>query len=883
MNKDTILIVDDSTMIIEELKSCLEKNGFSTSVATSNSQVFRELTDKEIDLVLINLKSTKSLNSVKIANLIRDHFQLDCIYLTSYSDEKLLERSRLTEPFAYIEKPFKEKELIYNIKLAFQKVVKNKKLKEKEARYRALVKAVPEIILEIDLKGTIIWMNDIARDYLGSDALHQHHKDYFDLYGDDSEGAEQAWAKIHTFLKGEVNLIEIRSILTRKDGNTRIVQWYSKALKNNNQISGMLMTGRDITEKLKNRKQLSETKALLEGVLNNIQDMLIVLKPDKTLIRMNSVAHKFHNQRDYVGEKCYKYIGNGEPCEDCVVDKTLRSKKVEETEIYRAKWDKYWYCRCYPIFDQDGEIKQLVEQIQDITRQKKAAIALRKSEQKYRSLFTHMLDGFAYMEIIKDKDGRPLDMKFIEVNDAFRSYFNISPTKVVGKKASQVFPGLESLDYNLIEIYANVAETGKSIRIKSIYLEALNRWFTISAYSLEPGYCVSVFYDITEQKVAQRKIKEEIDKASLLHKRLLTTKFPSIDELSFAAHYKPAQQLGGDFYNVMKIEDHLLFYLVDVSGHGLDGAMVNIFIRDTINSYLLSEKDELLPSKILEFLVQKYNKEDFPGDYFICIQIGVLNLHTKELRISNAGIQINPLLISASGEVKAIPCEGLPISSSIEPQLLDYSEDIIFLNQGTTLILTTDGLIEQKRGRELYGEKRLHQVAARNYQLSSDGLVNAINEDFRKFNGDLQGDDDITYLIIKNIFPITARYSEVIRGGYKEINQLEDNVMDIIKLYTDNYARLRIGLHEMLINAVEHGNQSDFQKEVEIKIEVSDTTIRLVVKDEGKGFNWHNKIKNELEFDNGSERGRGIILTEMCFDYIYYNTGGNQVTLIKIR
>ena len=77
---------------------------------------------------------------------------------------------------------------------------------------------------------------------------------------------------------------------------------------------------------------------------------------------------------------------------------------------------------------------------------------------------------------------------------------------------------------------------------------------------------------------AYRLISEDVNKAREIHSRFLPETLPQIANFNFAYSYKPAQNIGGDFFNIQKIGQQLLIYLVDVSGHGLDGAILNIFI-----------------------------------------------------------------------------------------------------------------------------------------------------------------------------------------------------------------------------------------------------------------------------------------------------------------
>ena len=143
--------------------------------------------------------------------------------------------------------------------------------------------------------------------------------------------------------------------------------------------------------------------------------------------------------------------------------------------------------------------------IHDITVQKKAEIALRDSENRYRSLFENMLEGFAYCKMIFDKDNHPLDWIYLDVNDAFDRLTGLK--NIVGKKVTEAIPGVKESDHELFEVYGRVALTGKP-EIFEIDFKPLNVWFNISVFSPKKEYFVAVFEDITERKKSELALKE---------------------------------------------------------------------------------------------------------------------------------------------------------------------------------------------------------------------------------------------------------------------------------------------------------------------------------------------------------------------------------------
>ena len=98
-------------------------------------------------------------------------------------------------------------------------------------------------------------------------------------------------------------------------------------------------------------------------------------------------------------------------------------------------------------------------------RDKETAEQLRASEERYRSLFENMLDGFAYCRMLYDEQGRPEDFVYLDVNSAFGKLTGLK--NVIGKKVTEVIPGVRESNPELFEIYGRVALTGQPERIRN--------------------------------------------------------------------------------------------------------------------------------------------------------------------------------------------------------------------------------------------------------------------------------------------------------------------------------------------------------------------------------------------------------------------------------
>jgi len=132
-----------------------------------------------------------------------------------------------------------------------------------------------------------------------------------------------------------------------------------------------------------------------------------------------------------------------------------------------------------------------------------------KEKDKYRLLIENLPDGVAYCKMVRDNTGKPLDYIFLEVNSSFEALTGLPRDYIIGKKLTEIRPGVEDLSFDWIGVFEQVRiiKPGQNIRFQQ-YLNQQDRWHEITVYSDQPGYFAVVFRDITKNKKAEEELQQ---------------------------------------------------------------------------------------------------------------------------------------------------------------------------------------------------------------------------------------------------------------------------------------------------------------------------------------------------------------------------------------
>jgi PAS domain S-box-containing protein len=225
----------------------------------------------------------------------------------------------------------------------------------------------------------------------------------------------------------------------------------------------------------------------LNALIESADDAIISKTLEGIITSWNKGAQRIfgYTADEVVGKSVLILIPPDHHNEEPMILRRIRSgERVEHYETIRKAKDGSLIdisLTVSPIKDENGKIigaSKIAREITDIKRAKKQ---IQASEERYRTLFNSIDQGFCVIEMMFDDEGKAVDYRFLEINPAFEKLTGIPAEKALrGTPISQIVPNFETRWY---ELYGNVAITGKSARVEE-GSEAMGRWFDVNAFRL---------------------------------------------------------------------------------------------------------------------------------------------------------------------------------------------------------------------------------------------------------------------------------------------------------------------------------------------------------------------------------------------------------------
>jgi len=252
---------------------------------------------------------------------------------------------------------------------------------------------------------------------------------------------------------------------------------------------------------------------------------------------------------------------------------------------------------------------------------------------------------------------------------------------------------------------------------------------------------------LLQEQLKKQKLEQELALASQVQRALLPAKTESFDRAIIEASYTPAGQVGGDYYDLIRLSDHELVVIVgDVSNKGVPAALMMAAVRSVFRMEAGKNIEiHQLISELNSFLCDQVLKTE---NMFISLIYAYLNLNTMSCTYVNDGHLPSGHYHAKSKDYSLWKTGGIILGQFPD---FDYKSECIDLEPGDRILFYTDGINESMNVKdEMFGRDRLHKFVVQNAQLQpqvfTDKLVGEVME-FSEGAGDTQFDDITTLLV----------------------------------------------------------------------------------------------------------------------------------------
>jgi serine phosphatase RsbU (regulator of sigma subunit) len=298
---------------------------------------------------------------------------------------------------------------------------------------------------------------------------------------------------------------------------------------------------------------------------------------------------------------------------------------------------------------------------------------------------------------------------------------------------------------NLIQVISGQA----AIALENAYLYR-NLEQKVEERTAELALANAEIQTLNEQLTSENlRLSSELNVAKKIQQMVLpkVTELESFEDLEIACYMEPADEVGGDYYDILNQGNHIKITIGDVTGHGLESGVLMLMAQTVVRTL-----DNMQETNVIHFLemVNKtlcQNLERMNSDKNMSLAI----LNYQEGLVTISGQHEEIIVVRANGELELIDTLDLGFPIGLDWHIREFiDQQELVLNADDLIILYTDGITEAENlDKQQYGLERLTQLAQEHRQHSATQIRDRIIEDVRQFIGEQKVFDDITLVVLK--------------------------------------------------------------------------------------------------------------------------------------
>ncbi len=431
--------------------------------------------------------------------------------------------------------------------------------------------------------------------------------------------------------------------------------------------------------------------------------------------------------------------------------------------------------------------QKITKSLLELKNQQEAGNSFKQSQaelnQAYK-LFDDALDGFQRGKNIKGADGESVYLNAVErekerqiIEEALKIWNpykeKLQPILKTNKLVE--FKDLEAAvayaranNLKLLDLMNQLTiEQEKVAQTKSGYLQfiqlvgialALANFFVLLSRSFKRLQISDQELETANAEILQLnerlqadniRLKSELDATRRLQQMILpkSSELESVKGLDIAGYMEPADEVGGDYYDVLNLDGKIKIGIGDVTGHGLESGMLMLMVQTAVRT--LQEVEETNPVRFMDVLNRTIYKNIQRMDSGKNLTLSLIDYSDGELNLTGQHEEV--IIVRSNGEMEILDTTDLGFPIGLDDEIADFvGQQKIHLEIGDVAVLFTDGITEAEDiHRNLYGIEKLCEVIKQNRHLSAAGIKDAVIEDVRSHIGLQEVFDDITLLVLK--------------------------------------------------------------------------------------------------------------------------------------
>ncbi|GLI39329.1 SpoIIE family protein phosphatase [Geobacter hydrogenophilus] len=497
---------------------------------------------------------------------------------------------------------------------------------------------------------------------------------------------------------------------------------------------------------------------LLSVVFDEAFQLMGLLKPDGTLIKINKTAYRSikGKESEVIGKPFWDtpwwaHSPEARSRLRRAVEAASRGEFVRYETTHRTHDGTLTHIdfSLKPVKDERGKAILIVAEGRDITERRRAEEALREAAVKYRIV----ADNTFNWEFWLSPEG-----KFI--------YSSPSCLRISGYDAEtfNADPGLiweivHPDDRKLVALHRHEVREAKvlgAVDFRIVHRDGDIRWIHHVCQPVfgDGGEYLGIrgsFSDITEQKKAaaillrNARINRELEIAKEIQQSFLPVCPSSLPGLLMACCCVPAAHVGGDYYDFFTLENGVIdMVIADVTGHSIGSSLLMTMTRSVLNAKVCTARP---PAKLLDTVNDLLHEDLSRAELQISMFYIRMDIVDHTLYYANAGHNHPLLYRSAEGAFMELDADGLIMGVKKE---VGFEEKSIRVEEGDILILYTDGVTEAEgAGGELFGFGRLCEAVAEHRESHPREIMDGIFRKISAFSGAGPLSDDVAMIIVK--------------------------------------------------------------------------------------------------------------------------------------